>query len=118
MIITDSFQFILAMGATFWAANYLIDLPQIGSLENLLTHPNIIPKLNFIPDLSQRELLITLFVLPIAVQWWSVWYPGAEPGGGGYIAQRMLSAKGKKMLFGRRCYLTLRTTPFVLGHGF
>ena len=96
VIVTDFFQFILAMGATFWAAAYLIDLPQIGSLDQLLTHPNVSGKLNFIPDLSQRELLITLFILPIAVQWWSVWYPGAEPGGGGYIAQRMLSAKNEK----------------------
>ena len=119
VIITDFFQFILAMGATFWAAHYLIDLPQIGSLENLLTHPNVIPKLNFIPDLSQRELLITLFVLPIAVQWWSVWYPGAEPGGGGYIAQRMLSAKDEKnaiwatMLFNFAHY-AIRPWPWIL----
>ena len=119
VIITDFFQFILAMGATFWAAYFLVDLPQIGSLDNLLSHPNVIPKLNFIPDLSQRELLITLFVLPIAVQWWSVWYPGAEPGGGGYIAQRMLSAKDEKnaiwatMLFNFAHY-AIRPWPWIL----
>ncbi|MGB1448840.1 MAG: sodium:solute symporter family protein [Flavobacteriaceae bacterium] len=119
VIVTDFFQFILAMGATFWAAAYLIDLPQIGSLEQLLTHPNVQGKLNFIPDLSQRELLITLFILPIAVQWWSVWYPGAEPGGGGYIAQRMLSAKNEKhaiwatLLFNVAHY-ALRPWPWIL----
>ena len=119
VIVTDFFQFILAMGATFWAAAYLIDLPQIGSLEQLLTHPNVSEKLNFIPDLSQRELLITLFILPIAVQWWSVWYPGAEPGGGGYIAQRMLSAKNEKhaiwatLLFNVAHY-ALRPWPWIL----
>ncbi|MEN8845801.1 MAG: sodium:solute symporter family protein, partial [Candidatus Arcticimaribacter sp.] len=119
VIVTDFFQFILAMGATFWAAAYLIDLPQIGSLEQLLTHPNVSGKLNFIPDLSQRELLITLFILPIAVQWWSVWYPGAEPGGGGYIAQRMLSAKNEKhaiwatLLFNVAHY-ALRPWPWIL----
>ncbi len=119
VIITDFFQFILAMGATFWAAYYLVDLPQIGSLNNLLSHPNVLPKLNFIPELHQRELLITLFVLPIAVQWWSVWYPGAEPGGGGYIAQRMLSAKNEKhavwatLLFNFAHY-AIRPWPWIL----
>ena len=119
VIITDFFQFILAMGATFWAAYYLIDLPQIGSIDALLTHPNVKNKLNFIPSLDQRELLITLFVLPLAVQWWSVWYPGAEPGGGGYIAQRMLSAKDEKnaiwatLLFNVAHY-ALRPWPWIL----
>ena len=119
VIVTDFFQFVLAMGATFWAAAYLIDLPQIGSLDQLLNHPNVNGKLHFIPDLSQRELLITLFILPIAVQWWSVWYPGAEPGGGGYIAQRMLSAKNEKhaiwatLLFNVAHY-ALRPWPWIL----
>lgn len=119
VIVTDFFQFILAMGATFWAADYLIDLPQIGNLETLLSHPNVVPKLHFIPDFNQRELLITLFILPIAVQWWSVWYPGAEPGGGGYIAQRMLSAKNEKhavwatLLFNFAHY-AIRPWPWIL----
>ena len=96
VIVTDFFQFILAMGATFWAAAYLIDLPQIGSLDQLLTHPNVTGKLNFIPDLSKRELLITLFILPIAVQWWSVWYPGAEPGGGGVYCPANVTCKKRE----------------------
>ncbi len=119
VVITDFFQFILAMSATFWAAYYIIDLPQIGSLDALLTHPNVIPKLDFIPDFQQREVFITLFILPIAIQWWSVWYPGAEPGGGGYIAQRMLSAKDEKnavwatLLFNFAHY-ALRPWPWIL----
>jgi len=119
VVITDFFQFVLAMGATFWATYYIIDLPQIGSLENLLTHPNVIPKLDFIPDFDQREVFITLFILPIAIQWWSVWYPGAEPGGGGYIAQRMLSAKDEKnavwatLLFNFAHY-ALRPWPWII----
>ncbi|MBA22865.1 MAG: Na+:solute symporter [Flavobacteriales bacterium] len=119
VVITDFFQFILAMGATFWATYYIIDLPQIGSLENLLTHPNVIPKLDFIPNFDQREVFITLFILPIAIQWWSVWYPGAEPGGGGYIAQRMLSAKDEKnavwatLLFNFAHY-ALRPWPWII----
>ena len=119
VVITDFFQFILAMGATFWATYYIIDLPQIGSLDALLTHPNVIPKLDFIPDFQQREVFITLFILPIAIQWWSVWYPGAEAGGGGYIAQRMLSAKDEKnavwatLLFNFAHY-ALRPWPWIL----
>ena len=119
VVITDFFQFILAMGATFWATYYIIDLPQIGTLKNLLTHPNVVPKLDFIRDFQQREVFITLFILPIAVQWWSVWYPGAEPGGGGYIAQRMLSAKDEKnavwatLLFNFAHY-ALRPWPWIL----
>ena len=119
VVITDFFQFILAMGATFWATYYIIDLPQIGSLDALLTHPNVIPKLDFSPDFQQREVFITLFILPIAIQWWSVWYPGAEPGGGGYIAQRMLSAKDEKnavwatLLFNFAHY-ALRPWPWIL----
>lgn len=105
VIVTDFFQFILAMGATFWAAAFLIDLPQIGSLDQLLTHPNVSGKLNFIPDLSQRELLITLFILPIAVQWWSVWYPGAEPGGGDISPSACYLQKTKSTPSGRRFYL-------------
>ena len=119
VVISDFFQFILAMGATFWATYYIIDLTQIGSLDALLTHPNVIPKLDFIPDFQQREVFITLFILPIAIQWWSVWYPGAEPGGGGYIAQRMLSAKDEKnavwatLLFNFAHY-ALRPWPWIL----
>ena len=56
----------------------------------LISHPEILPKLDLIPDISDSELFLVVFLLPIAVQWWSVWYPGAEPGGGGYVAQRML----------------------------
>ncbi len=119
VIITDFFQFILAMGVTFFAAYYIIDLPQIGGLTQLLQHPNVVDKLSFIPSFEQREVFITLFVLPLAVQWWSVWYPGAEPGGGGYIAQRMLSAKTEKhavlatLLFNIAHY-ALRPWPWIL----
>ena len=95
VIMTDFFQFTLAMLATFWAAAVIVNLPQVGGLENLINHPDIVPKLDLIPDISNTELFITIFLLPLALQWWSVWYPGAEPGGGGYVAQRMLSAKNE-----------------------
>ncbi|MBC8399058.1 MAG: Na+:solute symporter, partial [Flavobacteriales bacterium] len=96
IIITDFFQFILAMVATFWAAYEIVNLPQVAGLTNLLNHPDVIPKLNLIPDIADTDLFIAVFIIPLAVQWWAVWYPGAEPGGGGYVAQRMLSAKDEK----------------------
>lgn len=119
VIITDFFQFALAMIATFWAAGVIVDLPQVGGLQNLLSHASVAPKLDYIPSLSNKEIFFTVFLIPIAVQWWSVWYPGAEPGGGGYIAQRMLSAKDEKnaiwatLLFNFMHY-AIRPWPWIL----
>ncbi|NQX78533.1 MAG: Na+:solute symporter, partial [Gilvibacter sp.] len=100
VIFTDFLQFIVAMVGSVWAAYYIINLPEVGGLEAMLSHPNVSDKLSFLPDFSDNESLIVLLIIPIAVQWWSVWYPGAEPGGGGYIAQRMLSAKDEKNAIG------------------
>jgi len=119
IIITDFFQFILAMVATFWAAYEIVSLPQIQGLSNLLNHPDVIPKLSLIPDIADTDLFIAVFIIPLAVQWWAVWYPGAEPGGGGYIAQRMLSAKDEKnaiwatLLFNFMHY-AVRPWPWIL----
>jgi len=119
IIITDFFQFILAMAATFWAAYEIVNLPQVAGLTNLLNHPDVIPKLNLIPDIADTDLFIAVFIIPLAVQWWAVWYPGAEPGGGGYVAQRMLSAKDEKnaiwatLLFNFMHY-AVRPWPWIL----
>ncbi|MBK78237.1 MAG: Na+:solute symporter [Flavobacteriaceae bacterium] len=119
VILTDFFQFTLAMIATFWAAAVIVNLPEVGGLEELISHPEILPKLDLIPDISDRELFLVVFLLPIAVQWWSVWYPGAEPGGGGYVAQRMLSAKDENhavwatLLFNFMHY-AVRPWPWIL----
>jgi SSS family solute:Na+ symporter len=89
----DFFQYSIAMFGAIYAAVVAVRQPEIGSLKNLLTHPNVVDKLNFIPDLNNPSVYISLLIIPVAVQWWAVWYPGAEPGGGGYIAQKMLAAK-------------------------
>ena len=88
VILTDFFQFIMAMVGTIWAAYVIVNLPQVGGLDQLLKHENVVPQLNVLPDLNNMDLAIPLLIIPLAVQWWSVWYPGAEPGGGGYIVQR------------------------------
>ena len=119
IIITDFFQFILAMVASFWAAYEIVSQPQIQGLTNLLNHPDVIPKLSLIPDIKDKDLFIAVFIIPLAVQWWAVWYPGAEPGGGGYVAQRMLSAKDEKnaiwatLLFNFMHY-AVRPWPWIL----
>lgn len=118
VIITDFFQFILAMGGTIWAAIYLVNMPEVGGLSQMLHHPNVIHKLDLVPDFNS-DLFFTLILIPVAVQWWSVWYPGAEPGGGGYIAQRMLAAKDEKgaikaTLFFNVAHYALRPWPWIL----
>ncbi len=119
ILLTDFFQFIISMVGTIGAAMILVNLPEIGSLETLIHHENVVSKTSLLPDFSNTDMVITLLVLPIAVQWWSVWYPGAEPGGGGYIAQRMLSAKNEKgavkaTLFFNAAHYALRPWPWIL----
>lgn len=96
VIWTDFFQFGVSMIGAVYAAVVAVNHPKVGGLGQLLSHPNVADKLDFFPDVSNPSVLVSLFIIPIAVQWWSVWYPGGEPGGGGYIAQRMLAAKNEK----------------------
>lgn len=119
VLLTDFFQFFIAMAGAIGAAYYIIDLPEIGSLDNLLSHPNVSDKLNLFPDMSDMNLVIPLLLMPLAIQWWATWYPGAEPGGGGYIAQRMLSAKDEKnaigaTLFFNIAHYALRPWPWII----
>src|SRR5882672_807139 len=67
-------------------------LPQVGGLSGLFHHPAVAGRLSLLPDFSDWRTAAAAFIVPLAVQWWSTWYPGAEPGGGGYVAQRMLAA--------------------------
>ncbi len=120
VILTDFFQFFVAMVGSVLAAYFILQLPEIGGLENLVQHEAVKPKLNFVPDsVNNRDLWLGAFVIPLAVQWWSTWYPGAEPGGGGYIAQRMLSAKDERhatlaTLFFNFAHYALRPWPWII----
>lgn len=119
VLITDFFQFILAMGGSIAAAVYIVQHPSVGGLGHLLSADGIPEKLGMLPNLFNTQDVITLLVLPLAVQWWSVWYPGSEPGGGGYVAQRMLSARSENeaisatLLFNVAHY-ALRPWPWIL----
>lgn len=116
---TDLFQFSFAMFGAIVAAVYVVNAPQIDGLSNLFSHPNVSDKLSLVPSISQPELFLSIFLIPLAVQWWAAWYPGAEPGGGGYVAQRMLSAKsetdavGATLLFNFFHY-ALRPWPWII----
>jgi len=119
VVYTDFILFFVAMGGAIWAAVYLVNLPEVGGLEALLAHENVADKLSILPDFSNTESLITLLVIPLAVQWWSSWYPGAEPGGGGYIAQRMLAAKDANHAIGATFFFNimhyaLRPWPWII----
>jgi len=119
ILLTDFFQFLLAMTGSVGAAIILIKLPEIGGLQRLIHHPDVLPKISLLPDFTSGQNVMMLFILPLAVQWWSVWYPGSEPGGGGYIAQRMLSARTEQgatnatLLFNVAHY-ALRPWPWIL----
>ncbi|MQY77704.1 MAG: Na+:solute symporter, partial [Bacteroidetes bacterium] len=100
VIWADFFQYSIAMFGAVFAAVVAVSQPEVGGLSNLLTNPALQDKLSFTPDFSDPSFFVPLLIIPIAVQWWAVWYPGAEPGGGGYIAQRMLAAKNEKNAIG------------------
>lgn len=119
IVITDFVQFGLAMVGAFWAAIYIVGMPEVGGIDALFAHENVSDSLNFIPDMSDPTMYVPLLVIPLAVQWWNVWYPGSEPGGGGYIAQRMLAAKNERHAVGatflyNAFHYALRPWPWIL----
>lgn len=119
VVYTDVILFFVAIIGAIGAAYYLVNLPEVGGIQALLTHENVTDKIAILPDFGNREALITLIIIPLAVQWWSSWYPGAEPGGGGYIAQRMLAAKDENHAIGATFFFNimhyaLRPWPWIL----
>ena len=126
VLVIDMIQFFIKMTAVVAAAYFALRLPQVGGLHGLveklsvLRGPGGINYLNILPDFTNNwDMAVAVFIMPIAVQWWSVWYPGAEPGGGSYIAQRMLASKSEKdalgaVLFFNVAHYVLRPWPWIL----
>jgi len=119
VIWADFFQYGIALFGAVLVAVVTINQPEIGSLEALLNHANIADKLSFVPDFTNPKFYVPMLIIPIAVQWWAVWYPGAEPGGGGYIAQRMLAAKDEKNAIGATLlfnfmHYAIRPWPWII----
>jgi len=116
----DFFQYSIAMFGAVLAAVVAVRQPEvqaIGGFQGMLEQLG--DKVSFIPELSKPSYYVPLLIIPIAVQWWAVWYPGAEPGGGGYIAQKMLSAKNEKNAIGATllfnfAHYALRPWPWII----
>ena len=126
VLVIDMVQFFIKMTAVIAAAYFAVQLPQVGGLSGMveklsaLKGPNGLNYLNILPDFTNNwDIAVAVFIMPIAVQWWAVWYPGAEPGGGSYIAQRMLASKSEKdalgaVLFFNLAHYVLRPWPWIL----
>lgn len=118
VLITDVFQFVIAMTASVAAAYYALAQPQVGGLHGLITQ--IPPStLQLLPDFNDWSLTLSVLILPLTISWWSVWYPGSEPGGGSYIAQRILASKSEKdalggTLFFNLAHYSLRPWPWII----
>lgn len=121
VLLTDLVQFVIAMIGSVGAAWYILGLPEVGGLHALVSRPEVASHLAMIPDFSRvtPDVIIGVFLLPLLVQWWSAYYPGAEPGGGGYVVQRILAAKseshavGATLMFNVMHY-ALRPWPWIL----
>ena len=119
VLVTDLLLFSISMIGSVAAAVYALRLPEVGGLSGLMSNPSVTENLSFLPDFSDPTTAAAVFIVPIAVQWWSTWYPGAEPGGGGYIAQRMLAAKDEKnamqaTLWFNVAHYAIRPWPWIL----
>ncbi|MFN7935447.1 MAG: sodium:solute symporter family protein [Bryobacteraceae bacterium] len=126
VLVIDMIQFFIKMSAVFAAAYFALQLPQVGGLDGLISKlsqqsgPGGFSYLNMLPDFTNNwDMAVAVFIMPIAVQWWSVWYPGAEPGGGSYVAQRMLASKSERdslggTLFFNLAHYVLRPWPWIL----
>jgi Na+/proline symporter len=119
VVYTDFLLFFVAMTGAIGAAYYLVNIPEVGGIEAMMANELVTSKLNILPDLNDKKALIMLLIIPLAVQWWSSWYPGGEPGGGGYIAQRMLAAKDENHAIGATFFFNimhyaLRPWPWIL----
>ncbi|HZY08089.1 MAG TPA: sodium:solute symporter family protein, partial [Ilumatobacteraceae bacterium] len=126
VLVIDMIQFFIKMTAVTAAAYFALQAPQVGGLHALIAKlsmtrgPNGVDYLGILPDFSNNwDIAVAVFIMPIAVQWWAVWYPGAEPGGGSYIAQRMLASKSERdslaaVLFFNVAHYVLRPWPWIL----
>jgi Na+/proline symporter len=128
VLVIDMIQFFLKMTAVIAAAYFAVK--HIGGLDVMvqkLSAPlptpdgkSMLQYLNVLPDFTNNwDIALAVFIMPIAVQWWATWYPGAEPGGGSYIAQRMLASKSEKdslgaVLFFNIAHYVLRPWPWIL----
>jgi SSS family solute:Na+ symporter len=119
VVVTDLLLFAIAMIGSIAAAYYALAHPAVGGMAGLISHPMLSGRLSLLPDFSDWRVAATAFIIPVAIQWWSTWYPGAEPGGGGYVAQRMLAARNEResmraTLWFNIAHYALRPWPWII----
>jgi Na+/proline symporter len=120
VMVTDMIQFCITMTSAFAAAYFAIHAPGVGGLHGLVAHfSGRTAALSILPNFGDWKAALAVFVIPMTVLWWSVWYPGAEPGGGSYVAQRMLAARTESdALFGtfafQAMHYALRPWPWIV----
>jgi solute:Na+ symporter, SSS family len=126
VLVIDMIQFFIKMSAVIAAAYFAVNAPEVGGLHAMIVKlgalrgPNGLNYLGILPDFRNNwDLAVAVFIMPIAVQWWAVWYPGSEPGGGSYIAQRMLASRSERdslgaVLFFNIAHYVLRPWPWIL----
>ena len=119
VVVADMVLFVVAMVGSVTAAIFILDRPDFGGLACLMSNPAVADKISILPDFNNWEFALAVFIIPLTVQWWSVWYPGAEPGGGGFVAQRMLAAKNERhavgaVLFFQLLHYAIRPWPWIL----
>lgn len=119
VVMTDLLLFVLAMIGSLAAAYYAVAQPSVGGLKGLISNPAVKDKLSLFPDFADPASVLAVLIVPLAVQWWSTWYPGSEPGGGGYLAQRMLAARNEKQamaatLWFNIAHYAVRPWPWII----
>ena len=119
VVVTDLVLFVVAMVGSVAAAYFALAQPEVGGLAGLVGNPELRSAMRFLPDFSNWSVAAGILIIPIAVQWWSAWYPGSEPGGGGYVAQRMLAARNEKesmkaTLWFNVAHYGLRPWPWII----
>lgn len=119
VVIADLALFVVAVVGAVGAAVFTLRHPEVGGMAGLLSHPAVADKLSVLPDFGNWEVALAVFIVPLTIQWWSVWYPGSEPGGGGYVAQRMLAAKNAKhavaaILLFQLAHYAIRPWPWII----
>ena len=124
VLVIDMIQFFVMMTAVvsvaYFAVRHVGGLPAMITAVSAKAGPGGLNYLSMLPDFKNHwDIALAVFIMPLAVQWWSVWYPGAEPGGGSYIAQRMLASKSEKdslgaVLFFNLAHYVLRPWPWIL----
>jgi Na+/proline symporter len=100
IVYTDFFLFIVIMIGAVVAMVYAVADPAVGGFSAMMAHESVSSRLSLLPDFSNTDQLMACFAVPLAVQWWSVWKAGSEPGGGGYIVQRVMTARSESHALG------------------